>query len=98
MVQGSSDDPMFIRGSKTLCLRNPTDPSLKSPLDEWEIPASEVIMEKLLGEGAFGEVYKGVIKCPIVNPKVRALENALCTPVAIKLLKCKKLLDLNSCI
>ena len=61
----------------------------------WHVSASEVIMEKLLGEGAFGEFYKGVIKCLIVNPKVQALE-ALCTPVAIKLLKCKKLLDLNS--
>ena len=72
-------------------MRNPTDMSLKSPMDEWEIPANEVIMEKLLGEGAFGEVYKGVIKCPIVNPKVRTLvENAFCTPVAIKLLKSKK--------
>ena len=83
---------MYNRGPKTLYLRNPTDVSLKSPLDEWEIPASEVIMEKPLGEGAFGEVYKGVVKCPIVNPKVRPLvENALCTSVAIKLLKCKKL-------
>ena len=84
-------DPVFRgRGSKTV-MRNPTDTSLKSPMDEWEIPASEVIMEKLLGEGAFGEVYKGIVKCPIVNPKVRPLvENAFCTPVAIKLLKCKK--------
>ena len=58
--------------------------------DEWEIPANEVIMEKLLGEGAFGEVYKGIIKCLIVNPKVRSsVKNSICTPAAIKLLKCK---------
>ena len=58
--------------------------------DEWEISANEVIMEKLLGEGAFGEVYKGVIKCPIVNPKVKlSAKNPICTPVAIKLLKCE---------
>ena len=59
--------------------------------DEWEIPASEVIMEMQLGEGAFGEVYKGVVKCPITNPKVRlSVKNSLCTPVAVKLLKCKQ--------
>ena len=80
-------------------MRNPTDMSLKSPMDEWEIPANEVIMEKQLGEGAFGEVYKGIVKCPIVNPKVRPLvENAFCTPVAIKLLKCKKNLISNNSI
>ena len=61
-----------------------------SLVDEWEIPAKEVIMEKLLGEGAFGEVYKGIVKCPIVNLKVRlSVKNSICTPVAIKLLKCK---------
>ena len=47
-------------------------------------------MEKLLGEGAFGEVYKGIVKCPIVNPKVRSSsKSSICTTVAIKLLKRK---------
>ena len=68
-------------------------PLLMSPsMDEWEIPANEVIicMEKQLGQGAFGEVYKGVIKCPIVNPKVKlSAKNPICTPVAIKLLICE---------
>ena len=50
-------------------------------------------MEKLLGEGAFGEVYKGLVKCPITNPKVRSSsKGSLCTPVAIKLLKCKHII------
>ena len=86
-------DPMFDSGPKKLMFeRMMSDtPLLMSPqLDEWEIPANEVIMEKQLGEGAFGEVYKGVIKCPIVNPKVKlSAKNPICTPVAIKLLKCE---------
>ena len=58
-------------------------------LDEWEIPANEVVVEEQLGEGAFGEVYKGVVKCPITNLKVPlSMKKSICTPVAIKLLKC----------
>ena len=64
---------------------------LESPkLDEWELPASQVVIEKRLGEGCFGEVFQGVIKGPINNPKVQAsLKNIICPVVAIKLLKCK---------
>ena len=80
---------MFRSGSRRLLLQTPTALSLTSPQkDEWELPANEIIMEDVLGEGAFGEVYKGIVKCPIINPKVRSsVKNAFCTPVAIKLLK-----------
>ena len=80
---------MFTSGGKSLLLHRSTALSLTSPQkDEWEIPANEVIIEDCLGEGAFGEVYKGIVKCPIINPKVRpSVKNAICTPVAIKLLK-----------
>ena len=91
-IQEPCDDPMFSSGPRTkLLLHRSVGSPLTSPQkDEWEIPANEVIMEDLLGEGAFGEVYKGIIKCPIINPKVRSsVKNAFCTPVAIKLLKCK---------
>ena len=82
---------MFSSGPRKLFLRMPTAASVTSPLvDEWEIPSNEVIIEDCLGEGAFGEVYKGIIKCPIINPKVKlSVKNAICTPVAIKLLKRK---------
>ena len=59
-------------------------------LDEWEISTDDVIVDELLGEGAFGEVYKGVIRGPLENPKISAvLRQAIGVPVAIKLLKSK---------
>ena len=57
-------------------------------LDEWEISTNDVIVEQQLGVGAFGEVYKGVIRGPLENPKISAvLRQAIGVPVAIKLLK-----------
>ena len=80
---------MFEIGPKKLTLEQSiTDGPMI--LDNWEIPANEVIIEDCLGEGAFGEVYKGIVKCPIINPKVKlSAKNHICTPVAVKLLKCK---------
>ena len=51
--------------------------------DKWEISANEIIMENLLEEGGvFGEVYTGVIKCQITNPKVRPpMKNFIFTSV-----------------
>lgn len=78
---------MFTRGPKKR-LAVGLDSSLTT--DEWEVPPSQVIVEDCLGEGAFGEVYKGIIRGAMSNPKVRpALKNNICTPVAIKLLKCE---------
>ena len=52
------------------------------------MPASEVIVEDRLGEGAFGEVFKGIIKGPLHNPKISSvLKQTIGIPVAIKLLK-----------
>ena len=80
---------MFNRGPRNQ-LDKPSSVLTAPVVDEWEIPAKEVIMDNLLGEGAFGKVYKGVVKCPIVNPKVRSsAKSSICTPVAIKLLKCE---------
>ena len=63
----------------------------KTPvLDEWEVPATEVIVDRKLGEGVFGEVYKGVIRGPLQNSKINPLlKKSIGIPVAIKLLKGK---------
>ena len=57
-------------------------------LDAWEIPPDQVIIEEQLGEGCFGEVYKGTVQGPITNPMLQsAFKNKLYQTVAIKLLK-----------
>ena len=85
-TQEPCHDPMFNIGPKKSIRVN----NVAITTDEWEIPPSHVIIEDCLGEGAFGEVYRGIIRGPIVNPKVHpSMKSAICTAVAIKLLKCK---------
>ena len=53
-----------------------------------QIPTTDVIVEDHLGEGAFGYVFKGVIRGPLRNPKLSSkLKQTIGLPVAIKLLK-----------
>jgi len=56
--------------------------------DEWELCPSDVTMGNMLGEGAFGLVYKGYLKGPINNTKVKPeFRNQLHISIAMKLLK-----------
>ncbi len=56
--------------------------------DEWELCPTDITISDMLGEGAFGEVYKGHLKGPIANPRIKPeYRNSLHIPVAIKLLK-----------
>jgi hypothetical protein len=83
-----SPNSMYIRGPMSPVSTSVTKPLELPKLDEWEIPAEHVIIEKRLGEGCFGEVYQGMVKGPISNPKVQAsFKNIICPVVAIKLLK-----------
>ena len=66
--------------------------------DEWELPPSEIIVQDSLGEGAFGEVYKGILKGPITCSKVQpSMRRAVFTEVAIKLLKSMVYIIRRSC-
>lgn len=56
--------------------------------DDWELSASDITVMEMLGEGAFGLVYKGYIKGPLINSKVKPeFRNKVHIPVAMKLLK-----------
>jgi hypothetical protein len=71
----------------TLTSANPP-PQPKLQLDDWEVPPSDIIVDVSLGEGAFGEVYKGFLKGPITCSKVKPkYRNGVHVSVAIKLLK-----------
>ena len=56
--------------------------------DEWEISPTDITVGNKLGEGAFGEVYRGSLKGPLINNNVKPeFRNSLFLPVAMKLLK-----------
>ena len=56
--------------------------------DCWELLPSDIIMGDLLGEGAFGEVYKGFLTGKLQNTKVNHLYRTKANiEVAVKILK-----------
>ena len=58
--------------------------------DCWELLPSDIIMGELLGEGAFGEVYKGFLTGKLENTKANHLYRTKASIVAaVKILKGK---------
>ena len=91
-LQERNTNPLFISGAKRDYSRSIIINAPK--VDEWEIPACNMIVEQQLGEGCFGQVFKG----PISNPKVQpSLKNAICVNVTIKMLKRKGSVILALC-
>ena len=59
--------------------------------DEWEMPSECIRMNKKIGEGCFGEVFRGEITGECLTPQLRTYmrRNNDQHYVAVKQLKCK---------
>lgn len=83
-------DPMFNNmnlGPRTTIMKSHPPPGTIDH-DDWEVSPTDIVVDVTLGEGAFGEVYKGFLKGPITCSKVKpTYRNAVHVSVAIKLLK-----------
>ena len=53
-------------------------------VDSWEISPDYIIMDCMLGEGQFGQVYKGMIKGIVNNPYFKGSDASF---VAVKILR-----------
>lgn len=66
-------------------------------MDSWELGPQDIIVLGQLGEGNFGEVYRGLVKFEANTPAARynseTFGNLL---VAVKLLKCMYILNIIS--
>ena len=89
---------LFVENAMTL--DDGTDEAIPlHAMDSWELGPQDVIVLGQLGEGNFGEVYRGLVKFEADAPATRyhsdAIGNLL---VAVKLLKCVYMHTLNAYI
>ena len=59
--------------------------------DKWEMPSECITMHKKIGEGCFGEVFRGEIIGECLTPQLKTYmrRNIAQHYVAVKQLKCK---------
>ena len=70
---------------KTLCCRKKENNKLQKEIencDKWEVKNDDVTVCEELGHGAFGKVYKGIMKAPCLKTKA-----SLTVTVAVKMLE-----------
>ena len=65
------------------------------PVDQWEISPDQIIMDKQLGSGNFGEVFLGKLIGAITTPGVGTYIGT--RSVAVKLLKSNSVLGFSTC-
>ena len=64
------------------------DKYMAGKLDEWEVYSNQVVIQSRLGEGAFGEVYRGLFDSSITEKcSVKKFDSVNSEVVAVKLLR-----------
>ena len=73
---------MFIRKTSE------KDKYMAGKLDQWEVYSNQVVIQHLLGEGAFGEVFRGLFDSTITEKSsVKKFDESNSVVVAVKQLK-----------
>ena len=75
--------PSVWFGTRTADKDDQEEAMLTFEPDSWELDPEKITMDHLLGEGSFGQVYKGVLQGPVRTP---GCETATSLSVAVKLL------------
>ena len=75
-----------VHNSSTECSVEHVDSILQ--LDDWELSPEDIFIDEKLGEGAFGEVYRGIVAETHNNPHIEGfLARNSSGYVALKFLK-----------
>ena len=81
---------MVTNGINVLSLKSRESTDNDLSMDMFEVPAQCIILDQRLGEGCFGEVYRGIVRGDYSNPYLTAyLRQKSHRFVAVKILKGK---------
>ena len=81
---------MIKNGITVTALKSTESPGNRLSMDIFEVPAQCIILDQRLGEGCFGEVYRGIVRGDYSNRYLTAyLRQKSHQFVAVKILKGK---------